>query len=393
LGIIYGQNASGKSNLLRALEFVRNLMTEPLEKKTDVIEYDMFKFKEPSKEDTSKFRIVFIANKIRYEYQVILDNHSIHSEELYYHSPNRAKVFSRTTNQKKKLSTISFGSKIKISREDKKSLENNTLWNNTTLGGFLKTNIDVSVLSNFSDWFTDNIMELIDAETYLFDDIFSSIEKGEISKARLVEMLSKADFNITDMEIAKEKEILYRYPFLDIRTKNMSDNVTEFVMAASTIDSKKVVFEHTIQDENGNPSRHRLDFIEQSLGTQRFFQFAGLIALMMEEPKLFIIDEFEASLHPDLVTHLIKTLLVNVESGQLLLTTHMRELLLERDILRNDAIYFVDKLEDGSTDLYSAEDFDSSVLRRKESSLYNAYKIGKLGATPELNDTFLNGLN
>jgi hypothetical protein len=80
--------------------------------------------------------------------------------------------------------------------------------------------------------------------------------------------------------------------------------------------------------------------------------------------------------------------LINTTDSQLLITTHFRELLREQDILRNDVIKFCDKGKGGETELYAFTDFDSSVVR-STSSIYNAYKIGKLGAVPFLSDHYL----
>jgi len=78
----------------------------------------------------------------------------------------------------------------------------------------------------------------------------------------------------------------------------------------------------------------------------------------------------------------------NTRESQLIFTTHQRDFLQEGEMLRHDVVHFTEKGEDGSTDLYSMADFDSSVIR-KGSSLYNAYKSGKLGATPELEDAYI----
>jgi len=89
-----------------------------------------------------------------------------------------------------------------------------------------------------------------------------------------------------------------------------------------------------------------------------------------------------------LIKHFLLTFLVNSKCSQLIATTHFRELLMEKNIFRTDVIWFTEIKSDGSTDLYSLADFDSSVIR-KASSIYNAYKIGKLGAVPNLDDYYL----
>ena len=100
------------------------------------------------------------------------------------------------------------------------------------------------------------------------------------------------------------------------------------------------------------------------------------------------IDELEASLHPDLYTHFLLTFLVNAKSSQLIATTHNREILNNKDLFRNDAIWFTQKNEFGATELYSLADFDTSVVR-DTTNVYNAYKVGKLGGVPHLGDYYI----
>ena len=101
------------------------------------------------------------------------------------------------------------------------------------------------------------------------------------------------------------------------------------------------------------------------------------------------IDELESSLHPELFQHFLLTFLVNSKNSQLIATSHYREILNNRDIFRDDAIWFTDKNEDSATELYSLADFDSSVVR-DTTNVLNAYKSGKLGGVPNLGDYYIN---
>ena len=100
------------------------------------------------------------------------------------------------------------------------------------------------------------------------------------------------------------------------------------------------------------------------------------------------IDELEASLHPDLYLHFLLSFITNSKKSQLIATTHNREILNNKDIFRNDSIWFTDKKECCSTELYSLNDFDSSVIR-DTSNILNAYKYGKLGGIPNLGDYYI----
>lgn len=387
LGIIYGANASGKTNVLKALDFLRKIVVDPSEKKTDKIKYDKFLFSEKTRLSDSEFKINFISQGVRYFYHIFLNNKAIVKETLYFYNPNKALVYSRTTDLEKQTSKIDFGSKIKISKEHRNVLEANTLWNNTVIGGYLKTNFNSINLQNVVEWFQNYLKPLITPRTNLLTYISSRLEEGQIRKEKIIDILKMADFKISDILIKKDPE--FSSKLVDAFSKFLpgDEEKLEAIKKLEKIEGKVIAFEHTINTDEEKKS-YSLKYQEESQGTQRYYQFAGLLDLMIQGGKIFIIDELETSLHPDLIKHFILTFLVNVKNSQLILASHYRELLAERDIIRKDIIWFTEKGEDGSTDLYSLCDFDTSVIR-STSSIYNAYKIGKLGAVPTFDDYYL----
>ena len=143
------------------------------------------------------------------------------------------------------------------------------------------------------------------------------------------------------------------------------------------LDTHDISFVHEIRTDSDAVKLVSLPYGDESEGTQRYYQFSGLLDLVIRNAISCSIDELESSLHADLLKHFILTFLVNAKNSQLIATTHHRELLMERDIFRNDAIWFTEKQEDGQATLFSLDDFDTSVIR-DTSSVYNAYKVGKL---------------
>ena len=99
---------------------------------------------------------------------------------LNHYNPTKANVFKRTTDLENQFTQISFGSTIKKDRTFEKTLESNTLWNNTVLGGFLKTNIESKELKDATDWFTTYLRPLIHTKTVLDSYVTSRIDKSEI---------------------------------------------------------------------------------------------------------------------------------------------------------------------------------------------------------------------
>ncbi len=384
LGLIYGANASGKTTLLKSITFLRELILKPLEKKNETIGFSPFLFDEGSKNKNTFFSIEFIQGEVKYLYHLELNTTSIVFEELYYYHPNKALVFRRTTDESKQLSHIEFGRKMKVDKYHKATLEANTLWNNTVLGGYIKTNFESTELQATIDWFDNKLKPIISSRSSLLEFISNKVESDEISKNDIVEFLKSADFNISDI-LVKNAETKVNASVLDFISKStlLPDNEIDKIRKTGMIEKKETFFQHSLGEGD-----FLLPYNDESQGTQRYYQFSGLLSLMINNTLIFSIDEIEASLHSDLLKHFILSFLTNSKSSQLIATTHHRELLIERDILRNDAIWFAEKDEEGCTELYSLDDFGSSVVRNT-SSVFNAYKTGKLGAVPNLKDHYM----
>jgi AAA15 family ATPase/GTPase len=384
LALIYGANASGKTTVLKALDFLRDIVLEPERKKTDELDFNPFLFDPITPKQNSIISIEFVQNGIKYFYEVEFFRKAIVSEELNFYNPNKANIYKRKTNLSNQFTEITFGSKISKDKTFEKNLEANTLWNNTVLGGYLKTNIDFKELQEIIDWFKNYLKPLVYTRTELEGYVTSRINKNEISKLDVVTILKKADFNISDIVIEEEDEKIPDglIEFLRKQVKAPSDEIKK-LEEKGKVTAVNIEFEHTVND-----NKYTLPLEYESQGTRRYYGFAGLLALLIKNPTAIPIDELEASLHPDLYLHFLLSFLLNSRNSQIIATTHNREILDNKDIFRNDAIWFTDKQESCSTELYSLSDFDSSIVRNTTNVL-NAYKSGKLSGTPNLGDTFI----
>ncbi|MFA5297071.1 MAG: ATP-binding protein [Lutibacter sp.] len=384
LGLIYGANASGKTTILKALDFLRDIVLEPEEKKTESLNFNPFLFDSITPKSNSILALDFIQNEIRYSYEVEFNKKAIAREELYFYNPNKANVFKRKTDINKQFTQITFGSKIKKDKTFEKTLESNTLWNNTVLGGFLKTNIELKELKEVTDWFSSYLRRMIYTRTELDDYITSRIEDAEIRKEDVINILKKADLNISDILIQKEEQDIPDgfLEFIEKQIKVPNEKINE-LKNKGKVTAINLEFEHTVQNV-----KYKLPSELESQGTMRYYGFAGILSMLIKNSVIFPIDELEASLHPDLFVHFLLSFLVNSKKSQIIATTHNREILNNKDIFRNDAIWFTDKSECCATELYSLADFDSSIIR-DTSNIYNAYKIGKLGGVPNLGDYYI----
>lgn len=384
LGLIYGANASGKTTILEALDFLRYIVLISLEKKTDIFDFKPFLFDNSTKNKNTLLSIEFVQNETKYSYNVELNKNAIIKEELYFFKPNKALVYKRDTNVSKQLAKIEFGSKIKIGKESKAALTGNTLWNNTVLAGYLKTNFESVELQEVTNWFKQKLKRLISPKTDLMGYISDKLESGKIFKRNLIELLKKADLGISDVNIdIKEEKVDKEFiKFLSEKSMLPTDEIKK-IGEKGKITIREILFQHLIGNE-----KYVLEYGYESAGTKRYYQLSGLLNLMLSSDVIFPVDELESSLHPDLFKHFLLSFLVNSKKSQLIATTHHREFFMEKDIIRTDSIWFTERKSDGSTDLFSLDDFHSSVIRNT-SSIYNAYKTGKLGATPDLSDYYI----
>lgn len=356
LALIYGANASGKTTVLKALDFLKDLVVNPKEKKTDILDFSPYLFDANTPEQPTELTIEFVYEGGCYHYEVAFMRQAVILEALYRDAPEKTLVYKRTTDIEEQLTKISFGDKITLEKSAQQVLELNTLWNNTVLGGFLKTNINFEELRRVTDWFWNGLKPMVAPRTLLGRYVTDKIDEKEIAKEEVLEILKKADFNISDIIIERRKDSTKGIDRINLFSEHMVNNIS-----------------------------YKLPMEKESEGTKRFYCFAGLLALLIKSSTIFPIDELESSLHPDLYTHFLLSFLQNAKQSQLIATTHNRELLGDRDIFRDDVIWFTDKGKDCATELYSLADFDTSTIK----SILNAYKIGKFSGVPRLSDTFI----
>ena len=356
LALIYGANASGKTTVLKALDFLRDLVVNPKEKKTDILDFSPYLFDANTPEQPTELTIEFVHEEVCYQYEVAFTRQAIISEALYIDTFERVLIYSRTTDIEEQLTKISFGDQITLDKNAQQVLELNTLWNNTVLGGFLKTNVNLEMFKQVVDWFRNYLKPIIAPRTLLGRYVTDKIDEKEIAKEEVLEILKKADFNISDIIIERRKDSIKGINRINLFSEHMVNNIS-----------------------------YKLPMDKESEGTKRFYCFAGLLVLLIKTPTIFPIDELESSLHPDLYTHFLLSFLQNAKQSQLIATTHNRELLGDTDIFRNDVIWFTNKGEDCATELYSLADFDTSAIK----NILNAYKIGKFSGVPRLFDTFI----
>lgn len=376
LAMVYGANASGKSNLVAAVEFLRDTIFSIKESRDETTGFIPFQFGE-EKYKPGNFELTFFIDHIKHIYNLKIDNKIIHHEKLiYYPGTQPALIFDRQFDNNTETSTFQFGSKIKLSNTAKEQLNLKLLRNMSFFAAYSQLNIKITEIERVFNWFKNNFLDPITPKLDLIKYTNQQVQEDEKVRQFALKFLSKADFNISDIIFIEEIKKLDDEILNMIRNSGqIPEKEKEKLIAEKSFKYKNLTFEHTVEQ-----GKFQLEDSLQSDGTLRYYSLSAPIMTMLNQNSFLSIDELDDSLHPELIAYLIQMFLKESNQAQLLFTTHNTSLLNEKDLLRKDAIWFTDKNKDGGTDLYSMADFSF----RKELSWYNAYKIGKFGGVPNL---------
>ncbi len=367
---IYGANASGKSSVFEAFQFMALCVLESLSFSDDnkknpyKLKVDSFKFSE-SREKPSEFEINYIDKKEKkekyYNYGFKIDNSGILEEYLASNTKTGVKrnedytyIFKRERNQKLYLdsSVEKFRENLEISLKDKTLL--------VSLGA--KLNIDEFI--RVRTWFINT--EVINFSNSLYGALLENIlpnniiESEEVRK-NLVSFINSFDDSIIDIEVEKISAI----------DENDKDNYRVF----------------TIHKSDKGTSTARISMNEESSGTKKMFSLYQTLLDVLEKGGVFFADELDIKLHPLLMRNILLTFTdkeKNSNNAQLIFTTH-NTIYMDMDLLRRDEIWFVEK-DNGVSKLYSLDDItnEKGEKVRKDSNYEKHYLLGNYGAIPNL---------
>jgi AAA15 family ATPase/GTPase len=208
------------------------------------------------------------------------------------------------------------------------------------------------------------------------------LEDSEL-KQKVVNELRNGDFNIVDIKTEVEEKPMPEgfIENLISLNPNITEEQKEELKKVNTIRATKTEFAHKVIDDKGQESNYFLPRGLESQGTIRMFGIATVLKTITKKDSFITIDEIESSMHPRLVEYIITEFLNEESNSQLLVTTHYDGLLEEKDLIRNDAIWFTSKKDNGATDLYPLSDFRGLS---RISSLRKAYRVNSFGAQPNI---------
>ena len=364
--VLFGGNASGKSNFTSILNIFRYyLFNKGIEKYNK----EGFRFGEEEKNSIIKVRNI-IENKI-YEYilEINFNARKVIKEELYVATEEKKLVFKRENNR-----IIEYDAEIFSEYEVTISFINETLTDND------------SVISRIIAW---KVPELI--EKYILyidkmkinncsDDLGKYIYENENNKRLVIEFLKKIGIIVNDIEVFREKNEFF--------LKNIREN-KEFQILSEKEQEKilsQILYNYRVHFIYANKEKYRLDYYEQSEGTQKILSMFFPIYNILNNGGVMIIDELDMTLHYSLIKEIIKmfnSVEYNKKNAQLIFTTH-NLLLLDYNLFRKDQIWFLENNDVATgTELYSLSDIKGY---EKNSYLLRDYLNGNFGGIPKLKE-------
>ena len=368
--VLYGANASGKSNVIKALGNLKYLIiTSSQNIPGQNIRFLPFKLDEKCLSKPSKFNINFIQGGIRYNYKVSFTSEKVIDESLYYYPKGtEAIIFERND-------TINY--KFTIDKSKQKGMAERTLENVFYLSNSAQQNYDKT--RKPFEWFS-NVLDVISSTEKL--DKYSTVklmDKDEKLKNIVLKSLVIADLGISDLH-ASIKEIPLD-DFLNLPQHDRKAFTFSIINETDNVTNIDLKLFHKGIDEKRNEIDVQFDFHEESDGTQKLFSLIGPWINSLKNGSILIIDELDSKLHPFLCKYLIDMFNnseINTNNSQLLFTTH-NSTFLDQDIFRRDQIWFTEKdAEFGNTNLFSLLEFN----QRRDANIEKGYLAGRYGAVP-----------
>jgi hypothetical protein len=385
--IIYGANGSGKSNFVRALYTLRNMILFRTNRNlVDVIgasitEYDPFKFDASSDKEPTEFQLEFICNAVRYRYQLSFDRQEIISESLdHYPKGQPANLFSRSNRHPEGFqSDVLHLAKLGESLQDKSGVNKLVGRNQTYLSTFsiAAHNQLTPVFRYFISleiWNASEQNNIAILAKALTKEL--SLPENEHLKKRIGKLLKIADTKVEGISIREAGENEFKFPDLfpeHLRLEIIEENKT------------RVFARHLVYEDGKETSVSEQDMNEESAGTKVIYALGGLILKKMLTGGVVIFDELDNSLHPQLVRFLIKMFIhpvSNQQNAQLICATH-EVMLLDKSLFRKDQIWITDKNKYGISEMTRISDFEGV---REETSLEKWYLAGKFGGQPKIRE-------
>lgn len=352
ISLIFGANASGKTNLIKFLYgFRRWVLNMDNRVGEDIVLYQPFRFDSETTNVPIEFSLEFIAQKIRYKYEVSFTKTQIESESLIsYPNGKQTQLYERTLlPDDKESDTIKLGASLAAYKPF------NVFKNQLLLSKFLK-DTPCEPITNAAKYLADMVISNgFHEDTILGEDkeMLRWLYSHPDNKKMLVEFLAFADTGVADFQLEKR-----------------SGNV-------------EVTSLHGLYKDGEGIGKTDLPFREESFGTRALFIIGCHILQALQSGSPFFIDEMDSGLHSyvtQLIVDIFRNERINKKNAQLIFTTHDVNLL-DQNTIRKDQVWFTEKDEYGVSEIFTLSDFDDV---REDTLFAKWYLNNKFGGVPSL---------
>ncbi len=378
IAVIYGANASGKSNLLKAMGTMRYMVINSARTiKDEKIKVDPFKLSSKTSQEPTSFSVQFIAQGVRYHYGFAYNAERITDEFLDAYPLGKKQTWFERHWQEGKYTFDKFNKKIL----GDKDITNRTRDNILLLSKAIDE--DNKILLPVWEWFknlfiTDSVSQYKTAE----------LCNNNIEKNKILEFIQNADILIGDIKIT------YKNILDDFKESN-SDTSSVKILKEVSIDIIKKAQDSNLGDINipkveflrkstDNDDFISFDLNQESAGTKQLFSLASLWITATEKQTPLIYDELDLQLHPNLQEYLINKFARNTESNAQLIFTSHNSNIMKNKLLRRDQFWFTELNREKSTELYPLTAIKERNSPRKGENIESKYLEGRLGAVPYL---------
>ncbi len=369
--VIYGANASGKSNFIRAMSTMRRLVLQSFDQSsTDELDVTPFLLSTETEKAPSFFEAIFIIDNVRYRYGFEVNNKQVHAEWLFEAPKNAEKpMFLREYD----------GIEVMKNFPEGKDLEGRTRDNALFLT--VTDQFNGKIAKKIMLWF-NNFITISGLTHEGYKGVTFGMLGNKQTSPKLLNFYKKLDMGFDDISINKKPFDPKELP-KDMQEGFVKQLITD-LEGAFKIDIKTIHKKYN--NENKIVGHVEFDMRNQeSSGTNKIFNISGPVFNVLNDGGVLVIDELDASLHPLLtlaVTRLFNSKQFNPNNAQLIFATHDTNLLYYGNY-RRDQIYFIEKDLFGASDMYSLVEYkEEGKTIRKDRSFEKDYIEGRYGAIP-----------
>ncbi len=365
--VIYGANASGKSNVLKALQYMRGVVVESAAeiKPDQTYSIQPFRLDSESEKHPTEFEVTFVIDDVRYQYGFTMTSARIMSEHLLvYKATKPQRWFERWYDVEMNKDVYEFGPALKGQK---------SVWVGATRPNSLFLSMAVQLNSEMLhpvfNWFANDLI-IFNEHSQLSPQTSINMLKQADNRKRICDFLSAADMSISNIEVVTQKVPSQTVHFDLMQGKTEVKN--------EEVEKHQLRFFH--ETEQGKAV---FDLVDESGGTRNLLFLAGPILEILQRGLTLVIDELDTSLHPLLVRELVNLFHqpeVNTGGAQLIFTTHDTSLLDAPGLFRRDQIWFVEKDHGQASQLIGLSEFSP----RAKEALERGYLSGRYGGIPFL---------